>query len=242
MGTAQAPKPSTVWPNGQKPKVGDLARSKDVGRQGRAIHVWEACPECGTERWVKRNARGTLCVSCGIRQHSFGKQNPRWNPTGKTVTKSGIRVSIDESHPYFCMAHRCACSYAVLEHRLVMAEHLGRPLKPTEVVHHIDGNNLNNELSNLLLLPSQAMHTAYTMMQGELHRLEEELLMVKQRVTLLEAENVLLRMQLGMQGIGNPVLSGDAETSPKCVETIDHPSHEDEEIVHPPRKLEEQDA
>jgi hypothetical protein len=140
------------------------------------------------------------------------------------------------------MAHKCACSFAVLEHRLVMAEHLGRPLKPTEVVHHIDGNNLNNELSNLLLLPSQAMHTAYTMMQNELCRLEGELLTVKQRVTLLEAENVLLRMQLSTQGIGNPVLSGDTEMSPKCVETIDCPPHEGEEIVHPPRKLEEQDA
>lgn len=242
MGTAQAPKPSTVWPNGVKPNIGDLARSKDVGRQGRAIHVWEACPECRTERWVKRNARGTLCTSCAIRQHSFGRQNPRWNPAGKTITKSGIRVRIDESHPYFCMAHKCACSYAVLEHRLVMAEHLGRPLKPTEVVHHIDGNNLNNELSNLLLLPSQAMHTSYTLMQTQLRKLEEELLVVKQRVTLLEADNVLLRSQLSTRGIGNPELSGGTEISPKCVETIDHPSHEDEEIVHPTRKLEESDA
>ena len=89
----------------------------------------------------------------------------------------------------------------------MMAESLGRPLKRQEVVHHIDGNNLNNELSNLLLLPSQSMHTAYTMMQNELRRIENELLMVKQRVTLLEAENVLLRMQLSTQGIGNPELS-----------------------------------
>jgi hypothetical protein len=30
-----------------------------------------------------------------------------------------------------------------------MEEHLGRPLSYNEVVHHIDGNKLNNDLSNL---------------------------------------------------------------------------------------------
>ena len=234
--------PSKMWPDGKRPSIGDIATSKSIGRQGRAIHIWEACPSCGEERWIKRNTSGSLCKACACRRHSMGEGNRRWNSSRKTITKSGVRVYVDQNHPYFCMAGRCSKGHAILEHRLVMAESLGRPLKRQEVVHHIDGNNLNNELSNLLLLPSQSMHTAYTMMQNELRRIENELLMVKQRVTLLEAENVLLRMQLSTQGIGNPELSGDAMSSLKCVETIDHPSHEDEEIVHPPRKLEEQDA
>jgi len=83
------------------------------------------------------------------------------------------------------------------------------------------------------------MHTAYTMMQNELRRIENELLMVKQRVTLLEAENVLLRVQLGTQGIGNPELSEGTTVLSKCVETIYHPSQADEEIVHPSGKPEE---
>jgi hypothetical protein len=37
------------------------------------------------------------------------------------------------------------------EHRLVMAEILGRPLAPDEVVHHKDGNRLNNDPTNLEL-------------------------------------------------------------------------------------------
>ena len=52
------------------------------------------------------------------------------------------------------------------------------------------------------------------------------------------AENVLLHYQLGAQGTGNPELSGEAVASPKCVETIYHPSHADEEIVHSSGKLE----
>lgn len=48
----------------------------------------------------------------------------------------------------------------VAEHRLVIAESIGRPLTETEVVHHIDRDPANNELTNLMLLPSHAEHMA----------------------------------------------------------------------------------
>ena len=38
-----------------------------------------------------------------------------------------------------------------MEHRLVMARSLGRPLLSHESVHHIDGDRKNNKLSNLQL-------------------------------------------------------------------------------------------
>ncbi len=44
-------------------------------------------------------------------------------------------------------------------HRLVMENHLGRYLKPEEVVHHINGNPLDNDISNLEVLSSNAAHT-----------------------------------------------------------------------------------
>lgn len=39
-----------------------------------------------------------------------------------------------------------------LEHRLIMAEAIGRPLETDEHVHHIDGNKSNNALDNLELM------------------------------------------------------------------------------------------
>lgn len=40
----------------------------------------------------------------------------------------------------------------VREHRLVMEQSLGRHLLPSEVVHHLDENTLNNDLSNLQIM------------------------------------------------------------------------------------------
>ena len=43
------------------------------------------------------------------------------------------------------------------EHRLIMELHLGRRLSHFEVVHHIDGNGRNNDISNLQLM-TRATH------------------------------------------------------------------------------------
>lgn len=48
--------------------------------------------------------------------------------------------------------HPRNCSGYIREHVYVMEQHLGRYLEPGEVVHHIDCDKSNNDISNLVVL------------------------------------------------------------------------------------------
>lgn len=45
-----------------------------------------------------------------------------------------------------------------LEHHLIMEKKIGRSIKKGEVVHHIDGNKLNNSEDNLVLIRHASAH------------------------------------------------------------------------------------
>lgn len=60
----------------------------------------------------------------------------------------------------------------VFEHRLVMEKHIGRKLLPNEVIHHKDGNGLNNALENLELM-EQPEHQNEHLMDGTSWDVEE---------------------------------------------------------------------
>lgn len=49
----------------------------------------------------------------------------------------------------------------VMEHILVMEKALGRPILPTEAIHHFDGIRHHNDPGNLMLFAKNAIHTRY---------------------------------------------------------------------------------
>lgn len=71
-------------------------------------------------------------------------------PLKEHINSNGyVLVKIDEDSPYYSMSvHN---GRYISQHRLVMAQHLGRLLLDTETVHHKNGNRKDNNIENLQL-------------------------------------------------------------------------------------------
>lgn len=89
------------------------------------------------------------------------EQSPNWKG-GRLTNRAGYVLVYAPQHP----AAKAAKGY-VLEHRLVMEQVLGRRLKRTEHVHHINGDPADNRPRNLIVLSKRDHHLLH---QGESFR------------------------------------------------------------------------
>lgn len=124
-------------------RLGDVQPDIPLGRRRQpGICTVEGCNR-------DTNARG-LCRTHHQRLFTFG--DVRADLPIRVVTGEGSL-----SHGYWKVAvppelrHLTNGETQIGEHRLVMAQHLGRALYPDEVVHHKNGNRTDNRIENLEL-------------------------------------------------------------------------------------------
>lgn len=109
------------------------------GRRNRKLPDY-VCPECGKTFQPKRSGSKYCSNRC------------RWNNNGGWNKKPETWWINDRGYMEGRIWLPNGKKKTVKKHRLVMESIIGRPLLPTEDVHHVDGNRLNNDPSNLRLM------------------------------------------------------------------------------------------
>lgn len=109
----------------------------------------------------KGRAAWTPDSQAAWREKMQGATNPAWKG-GVTYFKThgnytGVKY-VRCPAEYMAMARKDGY---VMEHRLIVAQHLGRLLLRSEVVHHKDHDPSNNRLENLVLFASNGQHKRY---------------------------------------------------------------------------------
>ena len=120
--------------------------------------------------WILAKGEGKYCSrACRNKAHplpdgrnfpppAFGPGNPAWKGGVTYWRKHGNYKPIKyvRCPPEFLpMARKDGY---IMEHRLIMATHMGRFLLRTEVVHHINHDPHDNRIENLELFSSHAGH------------------------------------------------------------------------------------
>ncbi len=181
--------------------IGTTVRADAIGKNGTCLFVWVACINCGKERWVvleHGEPSSTKCLPCTNRDAP--RRSSRWKGARYYASGNYIWVSLSRDDFFFPMT---TTGGLIPEHRLVMARHLGRCLQKWEFVHHKNGIKDDNRIENLELTMNGAHTIAHNkgykdgFLKGLYDGHESRIKQLENRVTQLEAENILLKSQQG---------------------------------------------
>lgn len=124
---------------------------KDIGiehkagcKRGERYGLFE-CPHCKLiVKRIMKNGKSQKVCSHKCYAETRNKRGPYKK---KIISKKYVYIYMPD-HPHAVGTKKLY----VAEHRLILEQILGRYLTKDEVPHHIDGNTLNNEPSNLILM------------------------------------------------------------------------------------------
>ena len=142
--------------------ISDIKSGNQLGYKSKQKYIYVACETCGKPRWIelKRYNRGIykncrLCASKFLRPR--GKNHWCWKG-GRNYDNGYVRIMLPLNDFFYPMAYHKGY---VLEHRLIMAQHLKRCLHSWEFVHHKNGIRDDNRIENLELATNSSHLTEH---------------------------------------------------------------------------------
>ena len=155
------------------------------------------CPICHKTRQMSKSKYELkklhgVCLKCYTSQR--GELHSTWKG-GKTKNAGGyVRVKLQPSDFFFPMAD---CANYVFEHRLVVAQSLGRCLHQWEIVHHKKGYAKDdNRYPETLQLVTSDKHNQYTIMETKVAKLTRKLIGLQSQVKEQNSQIRLLQWQV----------------------------------------------
>lgn len=175
--------------------IGEKRKASELGFKGWGMWVWAACVDCGKCRWsrVKHGKPENLrCNSCAnkLKLYPKGSKSSNWRG-GRRKHEGYIQVLLQPDDFFYPMVDK---QNYVLEHRLVVAKHLGRCLHRWEIVHHKGikyptgsiENKQDNRYPENLQLVTDDRHKQITILENEIASLKKELAEQARLIKLLQ--------------------------------------------------------
>ena len=185
------------------PEIGELKRGIEISKNSsRKFFVWQACLDCGKERWIRLNGDkpiSQICKPCAARRAfesrrgKNGIQASNWKGGRRYRADGYVLIWVKPGDFFYPMANS---NGYVLEHRLVVAKALGRCLQAWEIVHHkhtkypagsIEDKQDNRYPENLQIV-SDIGHNQITIFERKIDKLLEQNQELKAEVRLLRWE------------------------------------------------------